>query len=582
MLSSSKPETCPDAPNGGQWRGKVKRFSWLTAHKLHRWSGLTAALWLAVLGLTGFFIDHREWRWQRETLVSAQWLPEAVVTAAGNALVRGIRLNPQNPDERLAYGEQGLWRSGDGGQHWAALALPHSTGGNARIQALEADFESGWPKLWVASDDGIWRSTDGGHSFAPFALAGKEVTALTRGATAGELIAVVEREEIYRVAVDLPEQAKTIALPPPDNAWPQTFTLARYLHDLHIGKGIAGRTVSLLINDFAGIAWLLLALSGLLYWWLPQRWKKRRAAGSETSPAQRRRTLAWLFNLHSSMLGLLVAIPLLYLTLTGVYWDHMADLGPWARSIPVSRPYLTPAFTTPLWDNWIDGVAFRASKGTSSPTWFVAGRMGVLGSADGAPWVRQGVDGVEFVEARRVFRVGEAVFIGNAALPATAGHGDHAGHGAPAGMAAGGMNGNRMGGIYRLTDDGEWVKAGRFGQWLKGREGMPQPGEVFAGRDGQLIWRGGAWLHVTDGAAERLLESLPLNPPPLPGVPVSVVFSKLHSGLLIGSQWKWVNDAVAILAWVLAITGLLRWWKRKWLPVRRGGGMAEAGRRRPG
>lgn len=43
------------------------------------------------------------------------------------------------------------------------------------------------------------------------------------------------------------------------------------------------------------------------------------------------------------------------------------------------------------------------------------------------------------------------------------------------------------------------------------------------------------------------------------------IIDGLHSGLIIGSWWKWANDIFAIVASVLVLTGVVRWWRKKWL-----------------
>ncbi len=48
-------------------------------------------------------------------------------------------------------------------------------------------------------------------------------------------------------------------------------------------------------------------------------------------------------------------------------------------------------------------------------------------------------------------------------------------------------------------------------------------------------------------------------------VPWYFVIEALHSGLLFHAQWKWLNDLFAILAIVLVLTGLVRWWRVKWI-----------------
>jgi hypothetical protein len=36
-------------------------------------------------------------------------------------------------------------------------------------------------------------------------------------------------------------------------------------------------------------------------------------------------------------------------------------------------------------------------------------------------------------------------------------------------------------------------------------------------------------------------------------------------GTIFWSEWKWVNDVFAVLAVFLSVTGLIRWWRQKWM-----------------
>lgn len=42
------------------------------------------------------------------------------------------------------------------------------------------------------------------------------------------------------------------------------------------------------------------------------------------------------------------------------------------------------------------------------------------------------------------------------------------------------------------------------------------------------------------------------------------IIDGLHTGKIIASWWNWANDIFAIMAIVLVVSGMMRWWKRKW------------------
>ena len=37
-----------------------------TVRVIHKWAGLAALAWLSVLGITGWILDHRDWRWTHQ------------------------------------------------------------------------------------------------------------------------------------------------------------------------------------------------------------------------------------------------------------------------------------------------------------------------------------------------------------------------------------------------------------------------------------------------------------------------------------------------------------------------------------
>lgn len=500
----------------------------LTARNLHKWAGLLAALWLAVLGTTGFLLDHRDWRWMWQAKVDAGWLPEQLVKTADNAVARIIRANPENTSHRLAGSPRGLWRTEDGGKNWQRPLFEGYGARQPQVFSIEADPELGWRRLWVGSDDGVWLSLDEGRTLRPFALPGARVTSLALSGSPGELLGVHERSRIFRLPTtgeNVPQWLELSA--PAPGAMPERLSLSRWLLDLHTGKGLLSQFASGLINDFAGLAWLVLAISGLLYWLTVRRWKRNRRV-----PEGGRRILAWLVNSHSSIVGVCAAVPILYLAISGIYYGHFADLSPWAKTVMVGREWQMPAYSPSSWDGWIEGAATYPNE----PDMISVGtRLGLFTSRDsGRTWVLEAVSGVEMDAARKVIRIGDGVFV-------------------PNGMAAP---------VYMRQGGDEWMKVHRFEAWV----GRHLPAEVMPWSEGKLAWRHGRDLYITDFSVSEIETSqAKLSLPKDDGVPWFYVISRLHSGVLIHPQWKWVNDLFALLALTLVATGLVRWWKRKWL-----------------
>ena len=58
----ASPARDKSAPKGGKAAGRAGKFYYWSFF-IHKWAGLVGAAWLAVLGLTGFLLDHDSWRW---------------------------------------------------------------------------------------------------------------------------------------------------------------------------------------------------------------------------------------------------------------------------------------------------------------------------------------------------------------------------------------------------------------------------------------------------------------------------------------------------------------------------------------
>ena len=79
-----------------------------------------------------------------------------------------------------------------------------------------------------------------------------------------------------------------------------------------------------------------------------------------------------------------------------------------------------------------------------------------------------------------------------------------------------------------------------------------------------LAWRNQDRLILSDDLG-REVGRQPLSQPQDAGVPWFNWMRQLHTGALFWSEWRWVNDVFALLAVALVVTGLIRWWHRKWI-----------------
>ncbi|MGE0195870.1 MAG: PepSY domain-containing protein [Methylocystis sp.] len=553
---------------------------------IHKWAGLIAAVWLGVLGLTGFFMNNGEWRWLQQVTAPGWLASDHVAQNAARNVFRYLQIDPADASIRVAGGPRGLWRSADGGASWSPTRFEAAA--HPQIFAIEADPARGWDRLWIGTDDGLFVTTDKGETARPAALSGESVTALAQGASPSEMLGVVDKSRVFRFDPDTPSKIQMLDLAPlPEEARPESVRLHRFIRSIHFGRGLFEPATSRLINELGGLAMFVLAVTGLLYWGFGKWWRMQAKAGARgMSPEAKRATTSWLYRIHGATIGLLCAPILLYLALTGIVIDHDTELGSLLRSTMTPKALYTPAFRPSVWDERIDAiVGYPGAPGVFS----VGNFLGLFTTADGGKtWAREDdAEGKPIGGANRMRRISDRVVMMSGMGSTATIRGDdfafrQAALAPPEGMGMGagagaGMEPRRgMGRRQEMGEDagaapghppphGDGEAAGRparpmmMGAMSRGFA----PTDVTA-FDGGLLWRTGAKLVVTslDGARIKMLEA---TQPEASGVPMFMWLRSLHTGALFWSQWRWVNDIFATLALFLIATGLIRWWRQKWM-----------------
>lgn len=498
---------------------KKRRF---TIRRIHKLAGIAAALWLAILGVTGFMLDHRDWRGIWQTSVPETLLPKKVLDTAAEMEVSLYRIDPGDPSRRIAAGRRGMWLSDDAGGKWrSAVFSGLSSGESPQVFSIVASSGPAWDDLWVATDDGVWKSMNKGISFERFALSGVFVNALTEGSNPDELVGVAGRSMVFML--DKRNAAlKWITLSPPSSAQlPDSVSVSRFVHDLHHGRGIVTGIVSILMNDIAGIALILLPVTGVLFWLLSLRWEK-----NNSGPAidERHLTAMRRFRIgHGALMGIIATLPIIYLSITGVMMGHREEILDWMTSHRITYNWLTPAYGLSDWSMEI----YSAAGYPGEPGKFSLGvRSGFYTTTDnGATWEREKIPGPSSFFVWTIRRIGKDLFIG----------------------AMGGPNLQKLNG-------GEW-------KIVKGAGHMPT--DVFAGSNGERVWKSHRGFLAESGKKRGSYEKFQTGRPTPPGVSVYYLIDSLHNGLIFHPHWKWVNDLFSVLAVTLCVTGLARIWRQR-------------------
>lgn len=509
-------------------RTRTRWYRRISIVKLHKWAGLLSAVWLCVLGATGFLLDHKEWRWMWFSTVPERVMPESVRNLS-RTVIQILQVNPDRPMYQVAAGWRGLWMTEDGGRTWRRTRVIGNEGGHVQIFAIEPDPKRGWNRLWIGTDDGVWMSEDGGRTLKKAGMERQRITALTAGTNNGELYGAANQSRVFQLLTERPNEPIWLHLEsPPKDALPHQIPLRRLVMDLHVGRGLFVESASLLLNDLASLGLCALALSGVFYWGFPTYWRHRGRNGHRVPVATRRKTAIWLFRLHGPLIGLCAALPLLYLTITGSLFGHSKELRDWLNRVQVSSVLYPPVYHLNVWDGWIEAVIGYPGQPEKLS---IGTRVGLFTSEDqGRTWSAEQADTERISAARRLRRFGEQLYIG------------------------GWMGG---GSYLRQQDGAGWLK-------LSDRHAN-MAGDITRLGDGQIGWlHQGKTVVMTDRFGQ-VRGHMEITQPHVDGVPWYYVLRQLHDGLIFWEHWKWLNDLFAVLATILVVTGLIRWWRVKWL-----------------
>ena len=239
--------------------------------------------------------------------------------------------------------------------------------------------------VWIATDDGIWIVKDNGTRAVPFTLRGHDITSLTQGSKPGELVGVDHHSRIFRIDTTNPDNISWTDLSDVQvSGLPASLSLPAFTLDLHVGTGFLPQPWSLIVNDYSGIAIIVLSITGFVFWWLPQRWRHQPAKGQLK---RRQRVLRWLYRGHGPIIGLLAIVPILYVSITGAMVDHIEALIEHGKEVRLPRQALPPIYDYKNLTGEIGDVIAYPDQPQSLT---IATRLGIFSSSDaGKTWAAE-------------------------------------------------------------------------------------------------------------------------------------------------------------------------------------------------
>ena len=197
----------------------------------------------------------------------------------------------------------------------------------------------------------------------------------------GQFLASVDKSELVWLDADGQVLQRTgIELPQTELA--EGINLARFVRDMHYGRGLLDDGWSLWINDIA--TWLMVfsTFSGLWIWWRLRQAKRQR---NEAVKPQAHTNLIWVkrvMSWHSHTIMLVFAPILILLALTGIVLDHSRTLSKPLKQIQWTQSTLPPVYGSLRADIWSVDLQSRLAQGLQSPMFRIGNRYGVYESED--------------------------------------------------------------------------------------------------------------------------------------------------------------------------------------------------------
>jgi len=317
-------------------------------------AGITSGVVLLLLAISGFFLNHDNWKFIYTTTVSNHYLPEETIKL-GSKLYNSYLIDTEQNNIQLLSGFRGVFRSNDSGKNYRQiLDIPSYT---------LVDFNAVY---YLATTEGMYISKDKGLHWESFALKGEVVTALSVDNKG--ILAVVDKAELVLLQFDgsvLDRSSVKIE----KKELIHDISLGRLVRDVHYGRGLFDDGLSLLLNDFSTLWLILLASTGYVLWYLIQRIRKKK---------QYKKPLSFLLKIHTSSWVLVSVIPLILLALTGILLDHSQFFGKFLHQTTVPHKVLPPIYRTLKEDIW--------SVDLHDGVYRIGNRYGVYKSDDMKQW----------------------------------------------------------------------------------------------------------------------------------------------------------------------------------------------------
>ena len=317
--------------------------------KIHKISGLIAGVVVLILSITGLFLNHDNWKFLHNITIDT--VPKELYKI-NNSTFNSYLINPNDNTHIITGGMRGVFESFDGGKTF-----------DKTLNEITYSIKHEDNFLYVATSNGIYKRAFKKTIWNKYLLDGKIISSLN--IYKSRLIAVEDRTTVVLVDLNTNSILNSSEINISEELLKKDITLARFVRDLHYGRGIFDGDISLLINDYAAIILIILGFSGFILWWFIKNIKNN---------SKYKNSIKTIVKLHSNIFSIIAIIPIIILIITGIFFFFWKDLNKFMRESIIPNSFLPPVYRTLKSDIW--GADFDGTN------FYIANRYGVFKSSD--------------------------------------------------------------------------------------------------------------------------------------------------------------------------------------------------------
>lgn len=323
--------------------------------KIHKYAGVTSGIVLIILSISGFFLNHDNWKFLYTITLPNTLLPQTTIVK-DTRLLNDYYVSKEDSSKKLFCGFRGV-------QIQENTNAPYKTTLDLPCYAMVTSKQN----YFVATTEGIYISKNRGKTWNPFALEGNVITALS--SDNDKILAVIDKKTLVLLNSHAKVESKTDVVLKKE-LLEHNISLGRLVRDVHYGRGLFDDGLSLLWNDISALWLILLAVTGYLLWYMIGKIRVKKSY---------KKPIGMLLKIHISSWVLVAVLPLVFLVITGIFLDHSKFFSSFLHKTKVSYKILPPVYSTLKEDIW--------SADIHNGVYRIGNRYGVYKSTDLKNWV---------------------------------------------------------------------------------------------------------------------------------------------------------------------------------------------------